>query len=468
MSCTIRYFLFAVVLLMGCKKTEVHIDQPQACISMYSKHDFFPLKIVLKDTLVEFNSCSQGHDSYRWDFGDGSTSTDSMPAHYFRKTGKYNVTLIAGKRNAAFDTAHTTVNVILGPVALPLVYPNQDGEITGLVEMPDSGFMLLVPKKFYEEYALVALNNDLAIIKNTSINTSYMLEDMQLTHDGNLLLIGSNINSTNFGVIIKMNTAGETLWTKQLPASTRAIHAARLADNGWIVTAKDMKNNADTYTQTPRTTLYRIDQNGNILWSAYAPKMGYTLNCEVLPDGFVVAGGYLDYNNRIQLVIAKFSTTGGLLWRQEISAGEGSPETIMKAKTLRLPDNNLGVALRGISRSLYMFSPTGQFLDKRYIGEATSTSADFCTTAGGQLAFAQVMPTSGVFITRTDPQGYVLGTTKYQVPYAIIDGAHYPGFSPRRIFPLRKGGTLSFYRRRLWELPSDLLLFKVDDQGMPL
>lgn len=476
MSCIIRYFLFAAVLLTACKKTEIQIDQPKACIVMRTSfHGFTERKIVLKDAPVHFSSCSQGHDSYRWDFGDGNTSTDSLPLHYFRKPGNYNVKLIVGKKNTAFDTAYTTVHVALGTVSLPLFGQAQySGDLIGMVELPDGGFIVLI-RNTNGEYALVTLSEDLAIQKNIPFQSTYRLEDIQLTHDNNLLLIGTETIGALAGVIVKMNIKTETLWTKKLPSSTLAVSATKLADNGWIVSAQDDRNLVDNWGYSPRTTLYRLDQNGNILWGAYSPKMSYTLNCEIVPDGFIVAGGYYSYYTWFQLVIAKFSTTGELLWEQEITAGEAAYEVQMK--TQRLPDNNLGVSMvNSQHRSLFIFSPTGQFLDKRYISDASNTVADFCITAGGNLTFIQSQsqvssqPKTGAYITRTDLQGYLIGTTKYQPEkYISVNGSAFPTLWARRIFPLRKGGTLSFYLQKAWlDAPYDMLLLKVDDQGMPM
>jgi hypothetical protein len=36
-------------------------------------------------------------DQYRWDFGDGKTSTKRHPKHYYAKAGKYTVTLYIKK-----------------------------------------------------------------------------------------------------------------------------------------------------------------------------------------------------------------------------------------------------------------------------------------------------------------------------------------------------------------------------------
>lgn len=46
---------------------------------------------------VQFQNCSQGADTYLWEFGDGTTSTEVNPAHTYTTMGAYTVGLTAIK-----------------------------------------------------------------------------------------------------------------------------------------------------------------------------------------------------------------------------------------------------------------------------------------------------------------------------------------------------------------------------------
>ncbi|MBP6978144.1 MAG: PKD domain-containing protein [Lentimicrobiaceae bacterium] len=53
---------------------------------------------------------------WRWDFGDGNSSTETSPEHYYQEDGIYPVTLIA-RRGACTDTTTTMVEVCIFPKA---------------------------------------------------------------------------------------------------------------------------------------------------------------------------------------------------------------------------------------------------------------------------------------------------------------------------------------------------------------
>jgi hypothetical protein len=65
-----------------------------------------PCFTVVADTFrdprepVVFVNCSEGADSYFWQFGDGTTSTEVSPAHIFAQVGTYDVRLTASLGDA--------------------------------------------------------------------------------------------------------------------------------------------------------------------------------------------------------------------------------------------------------------------------------------------------------------------------------------------------------------------------------
>ncbi|RMG74663.1 MAG: hypothetical protein D6722_02185 [Bacteroidetes bacterium] len=90
-----------------------------------------------------FVDSTVGADSIRWDFGDGTTSTDSMPTHVYDVNGDYNVLLIAyndcGADTAIIDMAVTQVSIDPSDPVRIRAYPNPgDGLLTLEVEAPEA------------------------------------------------------------------------------------------------------------------------------------------------------------------------------------------------------------------------------------------------------------------------------------------------------------------------------------------
>jgi PKD repeat protein len=71
-----------------------------------------PQTLTLPDSIVVFTNNSQNATSYFWNFGDGTTSTDMNPYHYFGQPGDYTVTLIAGNEYCEPDTATIMISVV--------------------------------------------------------------------------------------------------------------------------------------------------------------------------------------------------------------------------------------------------------------------------------------------------------------------------------------------------------------------
>ena len=74
-------------------------------------------------TPINFTDASTGVIStYSWDFGDGNSSTATNPTHNYAATGTYTVTLTVTGPGGS-DTASTTVDIVLTPVANFTVNP---------------------------------------------------------------------------------------------------------------------------------------------------------------------------------------------------------------------------------------------------------------------------------------------------------------------------------------------------------
>ena len=82
---------------------------------------------------LETTNQSEYADSYLWDFGDFSTSTDFSPSHHYLKNGKYTITLISYNTECS-DTSTKNVSIAnsaSGHIIVPNSFtPNTNNEIS--------------------------------------------------------------------------------------------------------------------------------------------------------------------------------------------------------------------------------------------------------------------------------------------------------------------------------------------------
>lgn len=92
-------FLLLATILGACKKDS---DTPEADV-------FYAVTIDGND--VTFNNTTTGAVSYRWDFGDSTSSTDASPVHTYPGKGKYVPTLYATTKEGRVTEASTVIYI---------------------------------------------------------------------------------------------------------------------------------------------------------------------------------------------------------------------------------------------------------------------------------------------------------------------------------------------------------------------
>src|SRR5688572_2845830 len=109
---------FSAIVFAACKKTKtITVQEPVAAFSVLIKDPFDNWTRISTTTYIDSTftfqntSDSGANIAYRWEFGDGATSTDKNPKHKYAKRGSYKVTLIVSNDNRAFDTLQQTVSV---------------------------------------------------------------------------------------------------------------------------------------------------------------------------------------------------------------------------------------------------------------------------------------------------------------------------------------------------------------------
>lgn len=82
-----------------------------------------PEVVFIPNTPVVFYNFSQDADTYQWFFGDGATSTEVSPEHYYTSEGFYDVTLIANNAFNCPDT-FTVERAVEAQGGGEIVFPN--------------------------------------------------------------------------------------------------------------------------------------------------------------------------------------------------------------------------------------------------------------------------------------------------------------------------------------------------------
>jgi gliding motility-associated-like protein len=95
-----------------------------------AKFQFLQTDYSMFDPSINFNNISEHSVRWKWTFGDGTTSSDFAPQHYYEKHGKYDVDLRVWNAYECNDTAHQLL--VLDPVTqlyVPAAFtPNGDGD----------------------------------------------------------------------------------------------------------------------------------------------------------------------------------------------------------------------------------------------------------------------------------------------------------------------------------------------------
>jgi len=94
----------AVSLTVGCRDFSIRIDAAP-------DNGFAPLTVQLEAVIDITGEFSAADFQYKWDFGDGASSTEQKPGHTFNAPGAYTVTLTVTDSCGVSKTAAKTISV---------------------------------------------------------------------------------------------------------------------------------------------------------------------------------------------------------------------------------------------------------------------------------------------------------------------------------------------------------------------
>lgn len=146
-NCNMACFKFEL------NKTEAVVSEPAALI-------------CLPDPVI-FNNNSSNGNSFYWDFGDGTTSTEVNPSHVYPGAGDYTVSLIVVDTNSCFSADSVEFNVHIGDFNGGVVEPAQPicpGEAFQF-EAYGGAFYSWSPSEFLDN---PTISNPVAIVEETT------------------------------------------------------------------------------------------------------------------------------------------------------------------------------------------------------------------------------------------------------------------------------------------------------------
>ena len=177
--------------------------------------------------------------------------------------------------------------------------------------------------------------------------------DIQLTSDGGYIILGSKSSvtpPTQWEIyVIKTDSNGDTLWTNTFGGTGLywAAHIEQTLDGGYIISGSE-----DIYGGCPNIYVIKTDSIGNTQWTRIYGTHGVTMGegyyIKPLTDGYILGGYIFDSQNpnlMAQANLIRIDSIGDTLWTKRYG-GLG-----YEIFTSALKTNDGGFCLTGVSNS---------------------------------------------------------------------------------------------------------------------
>jgi len=397
-----RTFLAGLVIILwySCKKTndvEVVVDTPSACFTTLVRQRFYSNLLqtttVLIDSTVYFKNCSDSSAtiSYRWDFGDGTSSDLKNPSHKYTDDGKYIVTLVTTEKDLAFDTAKVEIQVAVGQKSIV-----STGKISNsAIDIQENG----------DEFVLLGTRNDQAVfpyvynyyvsrldrklnVKNTKIYpATTRFSAFCLGDNGGLVLTGATSPGSINNEIIKTGADGSIISTRVVGTLNNYVCISKSQDDGYFLLGTRAITQGN---QREVNVLVKTDKDGNVSWEKVFDndiKISTANNLVAENDGVVLAG--LKMNQRTtpgcsycdSVIIVKYSNTGSVAWKNTVEWSVNS-DNFFNTRIAKLQNGGYVVNNSNV-KAIFFFSFSGQFTDRKLLSANVNAIA---VSATGSIA----------------------------------------------------------------------------------
>ena len=341
-----------------------------------------------KGTAFTFMNCSSTPNStYKWTFGDGTTSDEHEPSHAYDKVGVYKVTLATYYENIISDTISYRVNVVHGEKMFKLAQKTIGIDIA---ESANGDVLLLGWRGENQEtkYFVAALDSTLSVkyVKEYPYDQVQFLTSIEGTSDGNFILSGSH---DNHWTALKIDPLGNILWQRALAETNgRNNYITETSDKGFI-TAGTIYINING-TMSEYVEIVKLDDDGNIVWrrSYEEDQLKNTNNIIEVADGYTFASVKSDFFEDT-LVLSKVNLNGELLWRTKMRYYAEGPVGYDAYGGSSLYSGDRYYVYSENSGPLFVLDQTGNVLTKKIIDPSRMNVATI--SDGNEIVFLDKM-----------------------------------------------------------------------------
>ena len=301
--------------------------------------------------------------SYRWNFGDNSTSTEREPTHTFPVSGVYPIQLITYFKNKPSDTLVRNVRIIIGQKELkPTNYHSNIIDAETVVGRNTINLMTHYSIAYNQESQSITLVDSLLSQKWIKFfpGQDVKFSSIKKIVNTNDYILSGATYSTNQGLyaITKMNANADILWTKYFNFPGLNFFTSSTSDGGFITIG-----NADYYTNG-YTAIIKCDANGNETWRKL-----FTGADQIRNSGNIIEynGGFYfsAVNLNREIVITHLDLSGNIQRQTKTNLADNFLTT--RVGTLKTSQGFMVYAVGAIS--IYFFDPSLTFLKSSSPGQ---------------------------------------------------------------------------------------------------
>ncbi|NOS85178.1 MAG: T9SS type A sorting domain-containing protein [Ignavibacteria bacterium] len=185
----------------------------------------------------------------------------------------------------------------------------------------------------------------------------------------------SNIN--DYAYVLKLNQFGDTIWSKTILAGNNGrVYSATNSSDGGCVFAIEMSDSS---------LLVKLDPDGNVIWSKGSNVSATIWEIKLVSDGGFIACG----NQSLVGYVAKYNSTGDMVWHRQYSGGSAKSFQSVLEKTgegyILTGDIDLRPVVDSGKALLTKLDYTGNIITEKYFGADKLSIGIKITETGNDL-----------------------------------------------------------------------------------